>query len=131
MRIDKNYGLYFADVSALNEMAISKLLGKEFDKSNCNDFLRLLRGIHKFLGGFRTDERSESERQEVYKMKNKFLYISTLSEMTRMTLITAYYYLYNCTHENDDCKNFTDFFKNFKFGGVFLVCIYQRLIFNL
>ena len=37
--------------------------------------------------------------------------------MTRTTLITAYYYFYNCVHENDDRKNFVEFFKSFKLGA--------------
>lgn len=111
-----NYGLYFADVSELNAEDILKLLDEKSDKNHCNEFIKLLRGIHKFLGGFQTDLNSESERQEVSELKNKFLYISTPNEMTRTTLITAYYYLHNCLHENDGLKNFVEFFKEFQFG---------------
>lgn len=110
-----NYGLYFADVSLLDNVALKNLIGEQCN-DNCNRFIELLRGIHKFLGGFITETKSESERSEVSKMKNRFLYISTPSEITRTTLITAFYYFYNCAHENDERKNFVDFFKNFKSG---------------
>ena len=112
-----NYGLYFTDISALDVTNVAQLLNLKTDKNNCEKFLELLRGIHKFLGGFISDSKVGSERQEISEMKNKFLYISTPSEMTRTTLITAYYYFYNCAHENDDRKNFVEFFKSFKLGA--------------
>ena len=110
-----NYGLWFADVSALDETVIAEIIGKDFDKHTCAEFLELLRGIHKFLGGFITDS-TGSERQAISEMKNKFLYVTTPNEMTRTTLITAYYYLYNRIHEDDENKNFVEFFKSFKSG---------------
>ena len=92
-----NYGLYFADVSALDEEIVSKILAKssEQNKNHIGEFLELLRGLHRFLGDF---------------------FISSPKDVTRTTLITAYYYYYNCLHEDDDYKNFVEFFKSFKVG---------------
>ena len=110
-----NYGLCFADVSALDSDTLKEIFGENFDAKKCSEFLELLRAIHKFLGGFITDSVG-NERQELSEMKNKFLYISSPKEMTRTTLITAYYYLYNRLHENAEIKNFVEFFKSFKLG---------------
>ena len=112
-----NYGLYFADVSALDETKISKIIGEPTDKNNCKKFLELLGGIHKFLGGFVENSNSGSERTEISEMKNKFLFVSSPDEMTRTILITAYYYFFNFANENDTGKNFVDFFKKFKLGA--------------
>ena len=113
-----NYGLYFADVSLLNEEAVLKIIGDDSDKNHCGEFIELLRCTHRFLGGFLTDSTSGSERQTLSEMKNKFLFIDTPNDMTRTALITAYYYLHNCRREIEDSdrKNFVEFFKEFSFG---------------
>lgn len=89
-----NYGLYFADVSALDESTLAEILAEK----NCGEFLELLRALHKFLSGFNSE-------------------VSDAAEITRTNLITAYYYFYNAAHENDDYKNFVEFFKSFKSGA--------------
>ncbi|MBQ6975640.1 MAG: hypothetical protein IJS81_09245 [Selenomonadaceae bacterium] len=112
-----NYGLYFADVSAINTADLAEIIGENYDEKNCGEFLELLRVIHKFLGGFITDESIGSERRELSERKNKSLAVDESEKMTRTILITAYYYLYNCAHEDDERKNFVEFFKSFKVGA--------------
>ncbi len=103
-----NYGLWFADVNALMKNGIEDICDRmpAIDKNKFNEFLELLSGINSFIG---------SVDQQI----PKALSVLSSDEVTRTSMIVAYYYYYNAVHENDSIdklKNFEEVFNNFKRG---------------
>lgn len=119
-----NYGLYFTDVSAFKKYGYDIFDISEIDKSkeNCKqeeikDFADLLMGVNSFIGNT-VDEfngkkmkKSESEaikfvniqeiikelsqeHTEISKYKTPALFISKPENITRTSMIVAYYYYY-------------------------------------
>jgi len=81
----------------------------------------LLQGVNDFMGCTVTEEPSdqtvEQEWKEPSKAKTKVLYLSSPKEVTRTSIIVAFYYYYNALHERDGkvrWKNFEELFTNFK-----------------
>lgn len=118
-----NYGLWFTDVAAFKKLGCNNIKDR---LKNINDkdfalFVELLQGVNDFVGYTVEEETSdltaEQEWKEPAKTKTKALFVSSANEVTRTSIIVAFYYYYNALHENDgnaQWKNFEELFKDFK-----------------
>ena len=118
-----NYGLWFADVAAFKKTGCPDIRTrlKGIDEQSFEDFIALLQGVNDFMGCTVTEEPSdqtvEQEWKEPSKAKTKVLYLSSPKEVTRTSIIVAFYYYYNALHERDGkvrWKNFEELFTNFE-----------------
>lgn len=133
-----NYGLWFTDVAAFKKESYehkrqelyNKIYGmlseKEkllFTRESVDEFLTLLFAMNSFMGyTVGEKESSQNEKQEwteTSRAKTKALFVSSKGEVTRTSMIVAYYYYYNALHEEDGFekwKNFEELFNNFADG---------------
>lgn len=118
-----NYGLWFTDVAAFKKLGCSSIKDrlKSIDDKDFDLFVELLQGVNDFVGYTVEEEASgltiEQEWKEPAKTKTKALFVSSAKEVTRTSIIVAFYYYYNALHENDvnaQWKNFEELFKDFK-----------------
>lgn len=118
-----NYGLWFTDVAAFKKLG-SESFKKRLKIINDKDFdlfVEMLQGVNDFVGYTVDEETSdlttEQEWKETAKTKTKALFVSSAKEVTRTSIIVAFYYYYNALHENDGnakWKNFEELFVDFK-----------------
>ena len=120
-----NYGLWFTDVAAFKKKGYKNICDRrtDIDKEKFEEFIELLLGINSFMGHTVNEDVSEktteSECSTPSKIKTKALYVDSPSDITRTSMIVAYYYYYNALHENDGrekWKNFEELFNDFKKG---------------
>lgn len=118
-----NYGLWFTDVAAFRKKGLENICdrNKEIDREQFNEFLELLFGFNRFMGyTAREQTNNQNDKQEskaLSTVKTKALYISNSNEVTRTSILVAYYYYFNAKHEKDDVhkwKSFEDVFDSFK-----------------
>lgn len=118
-----NYGLWFADVSVFQKKGYETLCDRrpEIDRKKFEEFLELLLGVNSFVGNTVFEEISdvsyELEHKEVSRMKLKALFVKGPEDITRTSMLVAYYYYYNAQHENDEAKSFGEVFRSFKKGA--------------
>lgn len=135
---DYNYGLWFTDVSAFRKKGYEQICDRrpEIERERFADFMELLLGINSFMGYTVQEEiGAGSEKQEwaqTSKAKIKALYLKSPREMTRTSLIVAFYYRFNEEHEEDapeQRKNFEELFCCFKreIDGLLQRAYYQPL----
>lgn len=118
-----NYGLWFADVAEFKKNGTERLLQRypALDKNKLDDFIDLLLGVNSFLG-YTADEKDsnqneDQEHSEVSRIKTKALYVSDSSNISRTSIIVAYYYYYNAVNlDADSISSFKDHFSDFKQG---------------
>ncbi len=133
-----NYGLWFTDVSAFRKKGHKILSDKrhDLDKGKFEEFMELLFAINSFLGYTVLEKVSEQskakEREQISRMKTKALFVQSAKDITRTSMIVAYYYYYNALHEGDgkdQWKNFGEVFRSFKSGvdEILLQSYYQPL----
>ena len=118
-----NYGLWFTDVAAFKKLG-SESFKKRLKIINDKDFdlfVEMLQGVNDFVGYTVDEETSdlttEQEWKETAKTMTKALFVSSAKEVTRTSIIVAFYYYYNALHENDGnakWKNFEELFVDFK-----------------
>lgn len=120
-----NYGLWFTDVSALKKKGCETLCNRNpaIDREKFGEFLELLIGINSFLGYTVSEDASEQTHEQEHKSasrkKTKALFVETPKDITRTSMIVAYYYYYNALHEDDGkdkWKDFGEVFRDFKKG---------------
>ena len=94
---------------------------KDIDDKDFDLFVELMQGVNDFVGYTVDEETSdlttEQEWKETAKTKTKALFVSSAKEVTRTSIIVAFYYYYNALHENDGnakWKNFEELFVDFK-----------------
>ncbi|MCD7854281.1 MAG: hypothetical protein LUG66_01530 [Clostridiales bacterium] len=131
-----NYGLWFSDIAFYKKDSreakakelydrIYNVLPEDeknsFTEESLNKFIKLLFAFNSFLG-YTADEQTNyqslaQEREEISTAKTSALFVTSKSAVTRTSIIVAYYYLYNITHEYDDSdktKSFEEVFKSFE-----------------
>ncbi len=111
-----NYGIWFTDIPAF----------KKYDhpeKEAYREYLDLLLAINSFLGNTVQEEVSEAalsrERTQTSRVKTRALYVSSPKEVTRTSMLVAYYYYFNALHSEDEDargKSFEEIFRLFKNG---------------
>ena len=117
-----NYGLWFTDISSYQKDGYGSFLKKhpDADKERFSQLIGLLSGINAYLG-YSVDENVnfKDNRSDTKKFRLRALNITKPSEMTRTSIVVAYYYFYNALHESDDPENrksFSGLFNDFKDG---------------
>lgn len=118
-----NYGLWFTDVAAFKKLGCSSIKDrlKNINDKDFNLFVELLQGVNDFVGYTVEEETSDLTTEQEWKepaiTKTKALFVPSANEVTRTSIIVAFYYYYNALHENDgnaQWKNFEELFKDFK-----------------
>lgn len=111
-----NYGIWFTDISAFEKYDHP---GQE----SYREFLELLLAINNFLGNTVQEEVSEAdrsrERTQTSRAKTKALYLKSAGDVTRTSMLVAYYYYFNALHSEDEDlrgKSFEEIFRIFKNG---------------
>ena len=111
-----NYGLWFTDIASFEKYDHP---GQEAYR----EYLELLLAINSFLGNTVQEEVSDAdrsrERTQPSRVKTKALYISSPKEVTRTSMLVAYYYYFNELHSADEDargKSFEEIFRLFKDG---------------
>lgn len=111
-----NYGIWFTDIPAFKKYDHS-------EKEAYREYLELLLAINSFLGNTVQEEVSEAdrsrERTQTSRVKTKALYVSSPKEVTRTSMLVAYYYYFNALYSEDEDargKSFKDVFRLFKKG---------------
>lgn len=99
---DCRYGLWFTDVAAFRKKGYENICDRrpEIDRERFGEFMELLLGVNSFV-------------------ENRAFSVSSAKEMTRTSLLVAYYYGYNAVHERDaksSRKSFRDVFREFRDG---------------
>ena len=113
-----NYGLCFTDVGGLLTRNKNKIDDEQFA-----EFLELLKAINNYLGVTQMEAELEGNPEEARDRnvlavgRTKALYVENAKDVTRGSLIAAFYYYYNTVHEGDDIDgsiSFKEFFDDFK-----------------
>lgn len=118
-----NYGLWFADVAELKMNGIDRIVKKYniINHEDFEEFINLLLGVNSFLG-YTVNEKESSqntdqEYSKISKIKTKALYVTDAANISRTSLIVAYYYYYNAVNLDSEAINrFRDCFLDFKQG---------------
>lgn len=118
-----NYGLWFADVAEFKMNGIDRIVKKYniINHKEFEEFINLLLGVNSFLG-YTVNEKESSqntdqEHSKISKIKTKALYVKDAANISRTSLIVAYYYYYNAVNLDSDAINrFRDYFFDFKQG---------------
>lgn len=116
-----NYGLWFADVAELKMNGIDRIVKKYniINHEDFEEFINLLLGVNSFLG-YTVNEKESSqntdqEYSKISKIKTKALYVTDAANISRTSLIVAYYYYYNAVNLDSEAINrFRDCFLDFK-----------------
>ncbi len=120
VRENCNYGLWFFDVSMIRKTggeALEKFAqGKDPEK--VEEFIKLLYGINMFLGNTIDEKKSDNSTEQEHKKPSvrmiKAMSVEKPEDMTRTSLVTAYYYYYNAVHEcKDSQKRLIDVFHDY------------------
>lgn len=121
---DCNYGLWFTDTSGFYTKSREKLKAvAKGDLVKLNSFMLLLRGVNNYLGvetkevDLSDDPRNARDKNEISNAIPRSLCIDSPEGVTRASIITAFYYLYNKEHESDDLYrtlSFEEHFNNYK-----------------
>lgn len=118
-----NYGLWFADVAEFKMNGIERIVRKYniINHKDFEEFINLLLGVNSFLGYTvnekESNQNTEQEHLEISKIKTKALYVTDAANISRTSLIVAYYYYYNAVNLDSDAINrFRDYFLDFKQG---------------
>ena len=122
---DCSYGLWFADVDAFRMKGYQNICDRnpEIDRDEFGRFMELLFSINSFMRG---------KGGGKARGKQTALSVSSAKEITRTSLIVAFYYYYNALHENDsisEWKRFEEVFRNYEtaLNPVLDSANYQRL----
>lgn len=118
-----NYGLWFVDVAELKMNGIDRIVKKYniINHEDFEEFINLLLGVNSFLG-YTVNEKESSqntdqEYSKISKIKTKALYVTDAANISRTSLIVAYYYYYNAVNlDSDTINRFRDYFLDFKQG---------------
>lgn len=135
-----NYGLWFTDVSAYGKEGLEKLYDKsgykDMDKEKFAEFMEVLLGVNSFLGNtVKENINSQNENQEhskISKKRIKALSVKSAKDVTRTSLVVAYYYYFNACCENEDTDEligFRDVFERFsgELDPILENCGYQEI----
>ena len=132
-----NYGLWFADIAAFKKFGYDNIKDKlkNIDDEDFKLFIELLQGVNAFIGYTAEEKISnasiEKEWKEPATVKTKALFVSSANEVTRTSIIVAYYYYYNALHlgdyhtaiygddENEKSEKLENFKKSKNFGALF------------
>lgn len=115
-----NYGLYFTDVSAFKKSSLNSLETVKaqlqsqkpeiYTDQLFEQFIRLLEGINMFMGIEFNEEESDPEKwtdplKDTPSIRHlSALYKQDAKEMTRTSLVIAYYYYYNAINSQKNRK---------------------------
>lgn len=135
---DCNYGLWFVDVAAYDKEGLESIPDRcpEVDKKKYDEFMEVLKGANLMIGNTVNESTSEldedQEHAEASKIRIKALSVSKPEEITRTSLMTAYYYYFNITHEYNKQLAFTgykDVFEEYKrrLDPILEKCGYQEI----
>ena len=113
------YGLWFEDISAYKKAGLRKYtnLNSKIDKNRFDDFMEVLTGANSFIGKNVNEEesnRSIEEEQAETTGLIKGLSVSSPREITRTSLMVAFYYYFNCKEEDMMWTSYRDLFEVFK-----------------
>lgn len=119
-----NYGLWFTDVSAIKKYGnekIKKILEKEKteeEQQKIEKFIKLLFGINMFLGCDFEEEKSEMNTNQEHNDPSKRLIramsVKKAEDVTRTSMIVAYYYYYNTINEKRESrKSFMEVYNDY------------------
>ena len=102
-----NFGLWFIDAARLRKKGFDRLFANRTDIDRCKleKLIQLLIAVHDYIG------------YSPEKNKPKALMGSSKEEMTRTSILVAYYYLYTLKHEDDGGmigKSFEEVYKSFE-----------------
>ncbi len=107
---DYSYGLWFTDIDAFLANGYQSVCGLDprIDRDEFGRFMELLISINSFMQG--KDAKNAQKKQTA-------LSVSSAKEITRTSLIVAFYYYYNAVHENDsvsEWKRFEEVFLSYE-----------------
>ena len=107
---DCSYGLWFTDVDAFRMKGYHNICDHdpEIDRDEFGRFMELLISINSFMRG---KDAGKPQR------KQTALSVSSAKEITRTSLIVAFYYYYNAAHEDDGIskwKRFEEVFHSYE-----------------
>ena len=117
---DCNYGLWFDDVSAYKKYGSKKYTSKYggIDRERYENYIEVLTGANTFIGNNIDEEESnrseESEKKETSKIIIKALSVSSARDVTRTSLMVAFYYYFNCREENMMWTSYKELYEVFK-----------------
>ena len=116
---DCNYGLWFDDVSAYKKAGLKKYtdMHSEIDKERFDDFMEILIGANSFIGkNVYEDESNRSLKGEKAETTSviKALSITSAREITRTSLMVAFYYYFNCKEEDMRWTSYGELYDAFK-----------------
>lgn len=115
---DCNYGLWFDDVYSKygSEEYADKYNG--IDKERYENFIEVLIGANNFVGNNvdekESDRSEESEKKETSRIIIKALSVSSAREVTRTSLMVAFYYYFNCREEDMTWTSYRALYEVFK-----------------
>lgn len=128
---DCHYGLWFTDVDAFLEEHYESVCDRnpDIDRERFHEFMELLFAVNCFLG----DTRKADEGWTVPEQrKTRALFVSSAKQVTRTSLIVAYYYRYLAYYEDDEMArgmSFKEVYDDFSAGMNELLsnAYYQKL----
>ena len=112
---DCTYGLQFAEIDELKKLSDEFLARhKDVTKAEFDDYIGLLESVNRFIvkqSGIDPETGRELEDSSAISVKKP-------EDVTRTSIITAYYYLYNAMIEDElgEWKNFKELFDDFSFS---------------
>lgn len=118
-----NYGLCFIDVASYKKKGLVSFPEKhrEIDSKRFDDFMEVLLGTNNLIGITVNEDASEKteeqEHTDVSRIKIGALSVTEARDITRTSLMTAFYYYFNAVHEDEgdhDWTNYGELFDEFK-----------------
>ena len=113
------YGLWFEDVSAYEKAGLNKRTDthREIDRHRFDDFMKILTAANSFIGKIVDEDESnrslEGEKAETSSVI-KALLVSSAKEITRTSLMVAFYYYFNCKEEDMMWTSYKALYESFK-----------------
>lgn len=135
---DCNYGLWFVDVSAYKKEGIVNIPDRhrEVDRKNFDEFMEVLFGVNLLIGNTvnesPSDKDENQEHTDTSRIRIKALSVQEAGDITRASLMAAYYYYFNITHEENMRVSWTsygDLFEEYKrkLDPILEKCGYQEI----
>lgn len=114
---DCYYGLWFTDVGTLNARGPEADEDGGKDGKSFDDFVLLLQSVNDYIGYTPDEVRSSGDMISNESKVARAMQITSARDVTRSSVITAFYYYYNALRLGDDIKgvrSFEDVFNEFK-----------------
>lgn len=114
-----NYGLWFVDVNAFNKEGYGKICERktEIDPEKFDRFKKILEAMNKYVGREYKEDTKDIGRTELSSEMIGAMKITEPKDVTRSSLLIAFYYYYNAkmeTYLRKGHMSFEEFFYEFK-----------------